>query len=1716
MKKLLLTLLLSITIITGFSQTFGNRWIDYSKQYYKFQIIQDGIYRIDYNALSNEMGALLNGIDPNNFQIYGREDSMYIYVHGEADGSFDQGDYIEFYAQMNNGWLDTMAFDTPSSQADKYYSLYNDTATYYLTWNNQVNNRRMVELNDNNFTGHTPINYFWKTSFISYFGKYLEGVKNQAASSSLYTAGEGWFSGEIEANSTGGVPTFNNSDVSTPDPWQGVGAPDATATAVSAGASYSSIVNGINHHLEVQYGTSNIVAVDTSFLGYQLNKLTFNILNGELGAATTRVRHQTIAETGIATDYQNVSSVTITYPHASSMGGASSMSFDVPQHPTESKTYLSLSNFSSTGAILYELTDTVKRISITDNAGNVDAFVPNHYSGGSTHCFISDTNAITYITDVELSPITFVDYGALQLDSAYVIVTNDSLMTEAVAYGNYRSSFAGGSHSVVVVDVDQLYHQFGAGIGKCGLAVRRFCDYLIQDYPSPPQNLFLIGKSIREAREGGDQAGRRSVLYYQQNFVPSFGYPSSDNLITTGLNGTTYEPAIPTGRLAAQTPQDVTDYLSKMMEYEQQQQDPLYTSANKDWMKHVLQFGGGGEPQQQDQLKGFLRTYQGYLEDTLFAGAVTCYSKTSDDPFSPVEFDEVNERIEKGVSIMNFFGHASPTGFDINIDDPQNWTNQGKYPFLLGLACHSGDIHLPPDVATSTSESFVMIPDRGVIAFLSTVKLGFIGQLDIYCDELMQRISNYDYGESIGTQMQNTIAAASTIHNNFFDVLTYHTMTLHGDPALKVNSHAKPEIEIDESSVYFTPEEISLTTDSFDVNVILTNLGAGIRDTFSIEVTRHFPNGNDSLFTKFVYGLNYKDTIAIRVPVDHSIATGINNFEVRVDIPSFIDEQYDEVNNNQITVPFFIALDGIIPIYPYEYAIVPNNQMTLKASTVNPLDVSKEYVFEVDTTDLFDSPFRRYQTITSSGGVVEAEANDWLLRSNDANAPLTFTDSTVYWWRVSHNNEDYRLKWEERSFQYINGKRGWGQAHFFQYKNNDFQFVGYERTPRLFTYDTIEAVVDCHVDGGVFSQGTLFNITGPNGQEGDYGACATSAVMIVVVIDPVTLSPWYEPNDPANPGVDYGHLNYNGACRTRPEPYFQFQHNVPEQIDSTVSFLENHIPDGHYVLVYSSKFVAYNAWGLYNDSLYSVFQSWGADSVYLGQSQAPWIFFTKKGDPSFNKEIHGTSLTDVLDLSDTIYSADFNGVVTSEIAGPAYQWNSLYWEQHPRTLDNPTDDASRIRLIGIKLDGTEDLLLDTVYTLNDSINNLTTFIDANVYPYAKLQCLTEDSLSFTPAQLDRWQLIYDPVPETALNAKKGYHFTASTDTLSEGEEFEFAIAIENVSEYDMDSMLVQYWVEDVNRVKHYLPYDRQDSLLSGEILLDTITVSSAGYPGLNSIWIESNPVPLNSTTGFYDQLEQYHFNNIAQVPFNVEQDEVNPLLDVTFDGVHIMDGDLVSGKPHISITLDDENPYLIMDSDTDTSNFFVYMTPPNGIEERIYFTNGLGEEIMSWIVADDAENKFYIEYDPILATDGFYTMRVQAKDKSNNDSGDLDYIISFEVVNASTITEVMNYPNPFSTRTQFVFTLTGNTVPDYMKIQIMTITGKVVREITTDELGAMHVGRNRTEYWWDGRDEFGDQLANGIYLYRVIAKINGENIDKRETGADQFFHKGFGKMYLMR
>jgi len=250
----------------------------------------------------------------------------------------------------------------------------------------------------------------------------------------------------------------------------------------------------------------------------------------------------------------------------------------------------------------------------------------------------------------------------------------------------------------------------------------------------------------------------------------------------------------------------------------------------------------------------------------------------------------------------------------------------------------------------------------------------------------------------------------------------------------------------------------------------------------------------------------------------------------------------------------------------------------------------------------------------------------------------------------------------------------------------------------------------------------------------------------------------------------------------------------------------------------------------------------------------------------------------------------------------------------------------------------------------------------------------------------------------------------------------------------------------------------------------------------------------------------------------VKSDLVNPLLDVTFDGVHILNRDIVSARPHIQIKLKDDAKYLLLN---DTALSSVVIRNPDGSSRTYNFDN---DTLRFTPASTGADNTATIDFSPAFTTqfnaDGDeYELIVKGKDRSGNRAGDLEYRVTFKVITKPMISNLLNYPNPFSTSTAFVFTLTGSEIPSNMKIQILTVTGKIVREITKDELGPIRIGRNITEFKWDGTDQYGQKLANGVYLYRFVTTLNGRQMDKYKANGDitdRFFNNGYGKMYLMR
>jgi len=116
--------------------------------------------------------------------------------------------------------------------------------------------------------------------------------------------------------------------------------------------------------------------------------------------------------------------------------------------------------------------------------------------------------------------------------------------------------------------------------------------------------------------------------------------------------------------------------------------------------------------------------------------------------------------------------------------------------------------------------------------------------------------------------------------------------------------------------------------------------------------------------------------------------------------------------------------------------------------------------------------------------------------------------------------------------------------------------------------------------------------------------------------------------------------------------------------------------------------------------------------------------------------------------------------------------------------------------------------------------------------------------------------------------------------------------------------------------------------------------------------------------------------------------------------------------------------------------------------------------------------------------EGLHTLKIKAWDVMNNSS---DYVLEFRVVKDQELKleRVYNYPNPFTTKTRFMFE--HNRPGDNLQVtlRIFTVAGKVVKTMSHT---IINDGNRSFEIEWDGKDDYGNKVGRGVYIYQVTVK----------------------------
>ena len=253
-------------------------------------------------------------------------------------------------------------------------------------------------------------------------------------------------------------------------------------------------------------------------------------------------------------------------------------------------------------------------------------------------------------------------------------------------------------------------------------------------------------------------------------------------------------------------------------------------------------------------------------------------------------------------------------------------------------------------------------------------------------------------------------------------------------------------------------------------------------------------------------------------------------------------------------------------------------------------------------------------------------------------------------------------------------------------------------------------------------------------------------------------------------------------------------------------------------------------------------------------------------------------------------------------------------------------------------------------------------------------------------------------------------------------------------------------------------------------------------------------IPLgNGRISFYSKKENTYLDNsgsnttvkIGGINTNAAADNIPPQVKLYMNDQSFVDGGITNTSPL----------------------FLAYLEDENGINTA----GGIGHDIVAILDGNESNpyklNEYYetelddykkgkVKFPFRNLSPGLHTITFKAWDVYNNlVTSELQFMVTSN--ESITLTNVLNYPNPFVNYTEFWFTHNRPFEPLEVQVQVITITGKIVwtknQTITTE-------GFLSREINWDGRDDFGDRIGKGVYIYKLTIKstLTGSKTEKYE------------------
>ncbi|MEM6785084.1 MAG: C25 family cysteine peptidase [Bacteroidota bacterium] len=1619
---------------------FDPSWYDAGQPHVKLSVVEDGVYRVTGAELA-ALGA--NGIDLSTLALIENGRRIPVHLDGNTSGSMQASDALVFVGRQNRGDDELWAYNDgsaatqsdPSLQSSDRFSLFSDTTTYWLTWGGTPGPRYETVDPDTFADGATTIRGQRDTTHFEVDSAtlYYPGDPAQfRAGHPYYTRAEGYYRRRFRHDAP-------NTDVVFTEQVRLGALLRNTGESLSATLRFnggSGATHFVSVEVEVKDADGNLIYEpfgSVSWGGYSFAEVTGEIEQNRV--ANTGVVPFRITSTSTGSVNSNHYLDWVRVEHTREFTPINDTPTGQRGLIVESgRTTFSMRGFSEAPTVFSP--DDLRRF-VTRVEGN-------------TFVFSTETDQTRRMSAVQ--PGAFLGVAGLTFDAAsdlasssnaadYVIVTPAALRPSAEAHAAYRRSAAGGGHSVVVVELRDVFDQFDYGRPTPN-AIRRFVRQT-KAWSQAPRFLMLWGDDIYRFRTDPQP----------EWWLPSYGNAVSDawfGMQSEGPGDLTEIIAI--GRVPLRTNAEGTLFTGKIQRSEGAPPDT--------WQKRAILMSGGEGAGEQASFRAYIQGVGLRVSDRPVGADTVFFHKTSDEVLDTSLQDSIRVAIQDGAAFLTYLGHSAAETWEIVIDDPEDFGNEDRLPVVFSLGCRTGNFAALADRGT-LAERLVLGSEAGSIAHWGSSELGRVPETRSISDLAHQviftesREGDTDTTRVLGLALQEakrryatTFAFGGVAYYPVKHLLQYGLI---GDPASRIVLPTQPDLTVADSDVRISPaaplvEDRLLTTD-----VRVRNRGLIPLDSLSMTVRQERPTRGDTLITRRLAPFGLDTTVTVTLPLADGDA-GTHFVSVTADALNDVSE-FNESNNFVSRKPHVVFSNGLAVVFPQDFATVDKPQPRLRVSLASPRTAQGVAVrFEIDRVPTFDSPAKQ-----SSASILIRNAHaDWTPAE-----PLP--DDQPAYWRARIDAADQVENW-------VGGR--------LLVQTNEAP-GRWTMTGDLFDAVTTDGFLTREDDAWIFTDYRVNVQTNSEAEDTSRkGQFVVNSGSPLLRLDP-----------------GFGMLVLDGTFGTVRGAEFGAPYN-PGQAEAGVAVLDSLVTEvalpGDYIFVRTRNLFQS---GPVPDNLRALLQTLGSESAPTLNYEDMLLLVTQKDRPGTTWEQvfrDGPDQPDFVLLDTTLTFQNPAGQLSSPRVGPAKAWRTL-------TLD--TDVAGNPAFVSVDVLAADGSVL--IGDLRSPTIDLSS-IDARAHPFLTLRATLSDVSQQSTPQLRRWQVIYDPVPELVLDPDL---FELPTDALAEGQPLRFEVPVRNLSLVAPDSVRVRATLTDPDNEQVEILVTSRRDVPPDSVLMVPVEAVTVGRVGQNGIQAEASQPSLT---------EALTYNNALVGDFRVAADATEPVLRVWIDDAEVRNGPervfntqdpaipYVSARPRIRVSLTDSNPFLRLD---DPGAFTLTLNDEEVDPAAVVFE-----------AATDDENEARLTFEPAAAlTDTLHTLTIEARDATGNPArianvldreiggpaptDSTTYRAYFRVQSEMELESVFPYPNPMVSSTRFMFRLRGAdaALVEDLRIRIYTINGRLIRELRPLEcldtaicLPGARIGWN--DVAWDGRDEDGDLVASGVYLYQVFLRADGQSL----------------------